>query len=177
MRKWHIAGLLLAALLAAIGGVVICAGGRKPYEGPAAVGMAAVQEKEDEMAVTEHVGLEEMLTRFAEVIYNYDTRERRFYEGAEPCMTGQGYQMLVPFSAGEEPEEKERPAAVISSLNDVSYYYNFTDDSNVQVMMEARFSLSRSGHGEILQYTKLSVKETEEGWKIDAYEPVATMER
>lgn len=179
MRKGHIIALLLIVLLAGAGIALLCAGvsGSKI---PVTAGTSEEPEakKEEELAGKEDISLEEMLTRFAEMVYTYDTRERQFYEGASAFMTENGYQMLVPFSAGEGAGEGEdRPSAVVSALNEVSCYYKLLDQGNIQVLMEAAFTLSRSGNGEILQYTKLKVKQTENGWKIDNYEPVDTIER
>lgn len=180
MKKWHIAAMILIALLAGLGIVLMFIGmngDAKP------VASEIIVEPDLEMAKREikeqeNQDLEEMLTAFAEVIYTYDTRERLFYEGAQSFMTEEGYQMLMPFSAGEEIDKEEPlPAAVISSLKEVSFYYRSSDKDNAQVMMEANFTLSRSGNGTILQYTKLSLKETENGWKIDGYETVDTIER
>lgn len=136
--------------------------------------------EEPDAAILEYAPPEEMLIRFAEVIYTYDTRERRFYEGAQPYMTEAGYQMLVPLSAGEEREdrgEEEVHPAVISNLNQVSFYYKDMSEGSKQALMEAAFSLSRSGNAEIIQYTKLFIIKMEDGWMIDNYEPVDTIER
>lgn len=177
MKKRYIAALM-AVVLFAVTGAVLMATSMGREAGPAAVGVSTEPEIGNPPAEKADMDLEDGLNRFAEVIYTYDTRERRFYEGARSYMTEQGFQMLVPFSAvEEEEEEEEHPAAVVSSLNDVSYYYRFLDENNVQVMMEADFTLSRSGNGKILQYTKLFLEKTGSGWKIDAYEPVDTIER
>lgn len=183
MKKWHIAAVILVVLFAAAGCVLTAVGIHGKTELAASVTAEPKQLETVEVdpgpVHTYYVPREEMLARFAEIIYTYDTRERLFYEGAQTYMTEAGYRMLVPFSAGEELEDKEenRPAAVISTLNEVSFYYKELEAGSAIVMMEAGFALARSGNGEILQYTKLSIKETKDGWKIDAYEPVDTIER
>ena len=177
MKKWYIAALMAMVLFAVTGAVLIATGMGREAE-PTAVGTGTEPEISNEPVGGDEGSLEDELNRFAEVIYTYDTRERRFYDGAQPYMTEQGFRMLVPFSAGEEAgEEGEHPVAVVSSLNDVTCYYRLLDENNVQVIMEADFTVSRSGNGKILQYTKLFLEKTENGWKIDAYEPVDTIEQ
>lgn len=179
MKIWHIVALLLIVVLAGVGIVLMSMGMRgeaEPVVSEMAVG-PDLDIKRGGSEEQENETLEEMLKAFAEVIYTYDTRERLFYEGAQSFMTDQGYQMLVPLSTGEKIQEEDRPAAVISSLRKVSFYYGLSDKSHMQVMMEADFSLSRSGNGKILQYTKLFLKETGTGWKIDGFETVDTIEQ
>ena len=120
---------------------------------------------------------EQFLQAFAEVLYSYDTRERRFYEGAEAFMTPQAYAELKPASAEELAESGEETPAVVSSLQEARCYYSYFSESEAEVIMESRFTLSRSGNGQILQYVKLGIEEQENGWKITGINVLDTLEQ
>lgn len=120
---------------------------------------------------------EQLLQAFAEVLYTYDTRERRFYEGAEAFMTSQAFSELKPASAGEITESGEEIPAVVSSLQEARCYYSFFSESEAEVIMESRFTLSRSGNGQILQYVKLGIEKQENGWKITGISVLDTLEQ
>lgn len=120
---------------------------------------------------------EQFLQAFAEVLYSYDTRERRFYEGAEAFMTPQAYAELKPASAGELTEGGEEVPAVVSSLQEARCYYSYISESEAEVIMESRFTLNRSGNGQILQYVKLGIEKQEDGWKITGINVLDTLEQ
>ncbi len=120
---------------------------------------------------------EQLLQAFAEVLYTYDTRERRFYEGAEAFMTSQAFAELKPASAGEMAESGEEIPAVVSSLQEARCYYSFFSESEAEVIMESRFTLSRSGNGQILQYVKLGIEKQENEWKITGISVLDTLEQ
>ncbi|MCH5249988.1 MAG: hypothetical protein J1E98_08645 [Lachnospiraceae bacterium] len=131
----------------------------------------APREQEDRQAP------EQFLHAFAEVLYSYDTRERRFYEGTEAFMTPQAYAELKPASAEELTESGEEIPAVVSSLQETRCYYSYLSESEAEVIMESRFTLSRSGNGQILQYVKLGIEEQENGWKITGINVLDTLEQ
>lgn len=137
-------------------------------------------EAEQEEAPLEQSGgqtPEQFLQSFAEVLYTYDTRERRFYEGAETFMTPQAYAELMPFSVGELTESGEKTPAVVSSLQEVKCYYSCFSESESEVIMESRFTLSGSGNGQILQYIKLNIEKQESEWKITGINVLDTLEQ
>ncbi len=118
---------------------------------------------------------EQFLQEFAEVLYTYDTRERRFYEGAEAFMTSQAFAELKPASAGEPVENGEKIPAVVSTLQEARCYYSYFSESEAEVIMESRFTLSRNG--QILQYVKLGIEKQENGWKITGISVLDTLEQ
>lgn len=120
---------------------------------------------------------ERFLKSFAEVLYTYDTRERRFYEGTEAFMTPQAYAELMPFSVGESTESGEQIPAVISSLQEVKCYYSCFSETGAEVIMESRFTLSGSGNGYILQYIKLNIEKQNNEWKITGINVLDTLEQ
>lgn len=120
---------------------------------------------------------EDLLQSFAEVLYTYDTRERRFYEGTERFMTSQAYEELKPFSAEEEEEDGENGPVVVSTLQEAKCYYCYFSESEAEVIMESRFTLNSSGNGYILQYIKLTVAKQDDEWKITGIEVLDTLER
>lgn len=120
---------------------------------------------------------EQFLQSFAEVLYTYDTRERRFYEGAEVFMTPQAYAELIPFTSGELAESGERPPAVVSSLQEAKCYYSCPFGTEAEVIMESRFTLSRSGNGQVMQYIRLCIEKQNDVWKITDIRVLDTLEQ
>lgn len=120
---------------------------------------------------------EQFLQEFAEVLYTYDTRERRFYEGAEAFMTSQAFAELKPASAGELAESGEEIPAMVSSLQEARCYFSYFSESEAEVIMESRFTLNRSGNGQILQYVKLGIEKQENEWKITGISVLDTLEQ
>ena len=120
---------------------------------------------------------EQFLQAFAEVLYTYDTRERRFYEGAEAFMTSQAYAELKPASAEELTESGGETPAVVSTLQETRCYYSCFSESEAEVIMESRFTLNESSNGQILQYVKLGIEKQENGWKITGISVLDTMEQ
>lgn len=120
---------------------------------------------------------EQFLQSFAEVLYTYDTRERRFYEGTEAFMTPQAYAELVPLSVGELTESGGNIPAVISSLQEVKCYYSCFSETGAEVIMESRFTLSGSGNGQILQYIRLNIEKQSSEWKITGINVLDTLEQ
>ena len=120
---------------------------------------------------------EQFLQSFAEVLYTYDTRERRFYEGTEAFMTPQAYAELVPFSVGESMESGEKIPAVISSLREAKCYYCCFSETEAEVIMESCFTLNGSGNGQIMQYIKLNIEKQSNEWKITGINVLDTLEQ
>lgn len=124
-----------------------------------------VDQDQESLIIWKEKELDEMLQAFAKVIYTYDTRERKFYEGAENYTTAQAYQRLLPFEE-EETEADMNTVAVLSALEESSCYYQLHSKTQADVIMESIFSLSASKNGNIVQYLKLSVERQEDQWKI-----------
>ncbi len=120
---------------------------------------------------------EQFLQSFAEVLYTYDTRERRFYEGTEAFMTPQAYAELAPLSAEDVTESGENIPAVISSLQEAKCYYSCFSETGAEVIMESCFTLSGSGNGHILQYIKLNIEKQNNEWKITGINVLDTLEQ
>lgn len=118
--------------------------------------------------------LSKLLLEFADTIYEYDTTERRYYEGAEAYMTNEAFRMLAP-EAGEESTVPEF-LKVHSKLLGMKCYYCYEDDTCAEVIMESRFTLSKGGNGSLTQYLKLSVQKQEDGWIITGCQTVDTLE-
>lgn len=167
---------VLVVALFLTGTYLLVTSGKGTEKEKALEGDAAGQEEEP----SEQAGVqskEQFLQSFAEVLYTYDTRERRFYEGAEAFMTSQAYAELMPFSVEEETESGETPPAVISSLQEAKCYYFCDSNTETEVIMESRFTLSRSGNGHILQYIKLSIENHENEWIITSISVLDTLEQ
>lgn len=120
---------------------------------------------------------EHFLQEFAQVLFTYDTRERRFFEGAEMFMTPQAFAQLKPASAEESLESGEAFPAVISTLQEAKCYYSYFSESEAEVIMESHFTLNRSGNGQILQYIRLGIERQASGWKITGINVLDTLEQ
>lgn len=120
---------------------------------------------------------EQFLQSFAEVLYTYDTRERRFYEGTEAFMTPKAYAEFAPFSDEDMAESGEKIPAVISSLQEAKCYYSCFSEAEAEVIMESCFTLSGSGNGKILQYIKLNIGKQDNEWIITGISVLDTLEQ
>lgn len=118
--------------------------------------------------------IEALLNGFATTIYQYDTRNRKFYEGADKFMTPAAYQKLVPFP--EEDNDSVTMPSIVSTLQQVQFYYRERDVKETEVLMEATFNLSKE-KGQIIQYVKLWVVRKGDEYRIDDYEVVDTLEQ
>ena len=137
----------------------------------------AAEQEEDPLEQASMQEPELFLQSFAEVLYTYDTRERRFYEGTEAFMTPQVYAELAPLSAEDETESGENIPAVISSLQEAKCYYSCFSETEAEVIMESCFTLSGSGNGQILQYIKLNIEKQDNEWIITGINVLDTLEQ
>lgn len=122
--------------------------------------------------------IETVLKGFADTIYVYDTRQRKYYEGAEKYMTQRGYEKFKPLDIErmEESSETPEPVPVISNLQDVNFYYKQANSQEVEVIMEADVLYSSTGKNSNRQYLKLQLKKSNDDWLISECEIVATMD-
>lgn len=118
--------------------------------------------------------LYEMLYAFAQVIYQYDTEERMFYEGAEEYMTQEAYQVLYPVV--EEKDDTLQRIRMQSTLIDVNVYTHYKEETDVDVIMESRFSISQGANGFLMQYLKLSLQKQDGRWIITECSVIDTIE-
>ena len=116
--------------------------------------------------------VEETVNAFVAVIYDYDTSERAFYEGAEDYMTEAAYEKLVPFQASEEPQE---PIHMVSILDEARHYYHNISDEQVEVLSEIWYRVSGSGEFRIRQILKLRLI-FDECWLIQECNILDTLE-
>lgn len=177
MRLWKIAGAVSGAVfLVAAAGLAVC------WAGSAEEGGRAI--RQDEGPVTAAGGkpppadiqeeLCERLGGFAEVLYEYDTSERMFYEGAELYMTDKAFQMLRPPDAAGRGEGQG--ARVQSSLISTDIYAYYDSEVNAEAIMESLFTLSKAANGSVTQYLKLSLEKAEGQWVITECYVIDTLE-
>ena len=177
MKLWKIAGAVSGAVfLAAAAGLVLCrteTAGREERAGRQEEAVA-VMEGGKPPPMDSQEELRERLGGFAEVLYQYDTDERKFYEGAEAYMTDKAFQMLrPPDAAGEEDGQAVR---IRSSLISTCIYACYGGEADAEVIMESRFTLSQAANGSVTQYLKLSLEKKEGQWVITQCHVIDTLE-
>lgn len=177
MRHWKIVAVVCFAVMAvAFGCLVLYPGGEQgedagpgvPTEdtaGPETVPEAGMQEQ-----------LSVWLEGFAGVIYEYDTRERKFYVGAQDYMTENAFRAFAPLE-GEGGDAGPEDVRVQSRLLETKQYCYFEDDSHAEVIMESRFTLSAGENGSLMQYLKLSVEKEGGAWLITDCHVIDTLEQ
>lgn len=177
MRHWKIVAVVCFAVMAvAFGCLVLYPGGEQgedagpgvPTEdtaGPETVPEAGMQEQ-----------LSAWLEGFAGVIYEYDTRERKFYVGAQDYMTENAFRAFAPLE-GEGGDAGPEDVRVQSRLLETKQYCYFEDDSHAEVIMESRFTLSAGENGSLMQYLKLSVEKEGGAWLITDCHVIDTLEQ
>lgn len=177
MRHWKIVAVVCFAVMAvAFGCLVLYPGGEQgedagpgvPTEdtaGPETVPEAGMQEQ-----------LSAWLEGFAGVIYEYDTRERKFYVGAQDYMTENAFRAFAPLE-GEGGDAGPEDVRVQSRLLETKQYCYFEDDSHAEVIMESRFTLSAGENGSLMQYLKLSVEKEGGAWLITDCHVINTLEQ
>ncbi len=118
--------------------------------------------------------LYERLHSFAQILYQYDTAERMFYEGAEEYMTQAAYRKFYPASA----QEKDAPGVVRirSTLIEANIYAFYGSGTEADVILESRFCLTQGANGSLIQYLKLSLEKQEGQWLITECSIVDTLE-
>lgn len=118
--------------------------------------------------------LYERMHSFAQILYQYDTAERKFYEGAEEYMTQAAYRAFCPGSAQEE----DAPGAVRvrSTLLEANIYAFYGSETEADVILESRFSLTQGTNGSLTQYLKLSLEKQDGQWLITECSIIDTLE-
>lgn len=122
---------------------------------------------EDEM-----LSVEETVNAFVAVIYDYDTSERAFYEGAEEYMTELAFRKLVPLQTEEESQE---PIHMISTLDETKHYYREITKEQIEVLSEIWYRVSGTGNFRIRQILKLRLT-LEDRWLIQECSVLDTLE-
>jgi|GEM_PF-4477175 len=117
--------------------------------------------------------LQDTIHAFAEVLYTYDTRERKFYEGADQYMTDIGYKSIVPLADGTEGETVVNMS---SKLDKIICYYRKGSTDNEEVLAEVWYSISGAGDYQIQQIIKINAI-YQENWKISQCTVLSTMEQ
>lgn len=177
MKLWKIAGAVSAAvLLVSAAGLAACrteSVDRENRTGEDKDSAEVVKGgKSPPVSIQEE--LYERLGGFAEILYQYDTNERKFYEGAEAYMTDEAFHLLLPLGAvGRNEGEGIR---VQSSLISTDIYAYYSSDASAEVIMESRFTLSRAANCTVTQYLELSVEKTDGQWMITECHVIDTLE-
>lgn len=110
--------------------------------------------------------IEETLDAFTNIIFNYDSREREYYEGTQPYMTQAGYQNFVPGDSGEEMSGADIRSTKLT-LNQAMYYYRFLNQTEVEVIIVADITSSITNQNKSIQYLSVSLlKQTDGTWLI-----------
>lgn len=115
---------------------------------------------------------EETIRAFTDLIYTYDTSERRFYEGTDAYMTESAYERMVPMQS-EEVAMGIR--SMSSELLDITTYYRIEDEKHLSVLAEVWYRLSSSGEFRCRQLIKLQLIKADK-WVINDYTVLDTME-
>ena len=102
--------------------------------------------------------------KFFSVIYEYDTSERMFYEGAEGYMTKEAYEQLVPMPSEEVMDDGF--FHMQSSLENYLIYKREISETEVGLVAEIHFSVSGSGFYTQRQIVKLCMQLEGKQWII-----------
>lgn len=158
--------IVVLALLSAVPGYLLISAVVEPE----------ADEEQDMVDTNDFVVLspEDTIRKFAEVIYTYDTRERPFYEGAEQYMTAEAYETLVPLQ--DPGESEEPPVQMTSKLENVSCYYNMSNNSPMEAIVDVEYTLSGMGDFRNHQLLKVVLVYTD-GWRISECTVMATIEQ
>lgn len=120
--------------------------------------------------------IDHVLDGFTNQIYNYDSQERRFYEGTEIYMTQQGYERFVPADGrdGTQVESEENVKSTRLFLNQIKYYYHFSSNSEVTVMVKADITSSFTNQSKTIQWLDITLIK-QDGWLISNCEVIDTL--
>lgn len=165
-------GIVIFLLLCA--GVIFFASGNKHQEKNSVT--EEKQKETSDMRLTDESKIEMVLNGFADTIFNYDTRERRYFEGADAYMTKNGYEKFKPLVIEEEGDQIPDPLPVISKLQSMKLYYSEISNNKVEVVMEADISFSAAESNSILEYLKFTVEKHNEEWLISDCNVFATIQ-
>ena len=175
MKYWkQICGISIAIIIVTMGSLLLVT--QKAYPEIDTVNGEKQEELEDtksyQVSMIEiQEELYDRLHSFAQVLYEYDTAERKFYEGAEEYMTPQAYGAIYPIGAQENDEQGA--IRVCSTLIDVKVYAFYTSVTQADVIMESRFSLTQTP---LTQYLRLRLERQEGEWLITECEIIGTLE-
>lgn len=123
-------------------------------------------------AKEEILTVEETVNAFVAIIYDYDTSERAFYEGAEEYMTESAYAKLIPMQENEEPIDALH---MISVLDEAKHYYREVAEEQVEVLSEVWYRVSGTGEYRIRQILKLKLV-LKEQWLVQECGVLDTLE-
>lgn len=127
------------------------------------------KEKEKEPAVESEITEEEMETpeevaeEFLTIIYEYDTAERMFFEGADKMMTKEAYEKLIPMPSEEIVEEYFH---MKSELDRFLLYKREMSANEMEILAEVYFSISGSGDYTQRQIVRLYMEFANKHWLI-----------
>lgn len=177
MRHWKIvAAVCLAVMAVAFGCLILYPGKEQEKEPGQEIQGTGMEILETALEAEMQEKLSERLTGFARNIYEYDTKERKFYVGAQDYMTESAFRAFAPLE-GEDRNAGPEEARVQSRLLETKGYYYFADDFHAEVVMESRFTLSAGENGSLTQYLKLSAEKEDGVWLITDCHVIDTMEQ
>lgn len=107
---------------------------------------------------------ETVASEFFSVIYEYDTSERMFYEGAEAYMTKEAYEQLLPMPSEENTDDVF--FHMQSSLKNFLIYKREINEKEVELVAEIYFCVSGSGEYTQRQIVKLCMELGNKQWVI-----------
>lgn len=117
--------------------------------------------------------LYERLYAFALILYQYDTAERRFYEGAEEYMTQAAYGKFCPLG---EQEDTQGAVRMRSTLVEANVYVFYESKTEADVILESRFFLTQGMDSMLTQYLKLTLEKRDGQWLITECTIIDTLE-
>lgn len=177
MRRWKIVVVVCFAVMALAFGCLLLYPEREQEKGEdAEITQTGMEASETVLEEERQEQLSEWLVGFAGIIYEYDTKERKFYVGAQDYMTKDAFSAFAPLD-GEGGDAGPEEVRVQSHLLETKNYYYFTNDSHAEVIMESRFTLSAGGNGSLTQYLKLSIEKENGAWLITDCHVIDTMEQ
>lgn len=179
MKYWkQICGISIVVMLVAVGSLFLVS--HRDSAGTDTEGESA---QEEELKITQSYQISlmdiqrelyERLYSFAQILYQYDTAERKFYEGAAEFMTQQAYGELYPASAPEE--DGQSAVRVRSTLLEANIYVFYESETEADVILESHFSLSQGTNGSLTQYLRLALERQEGKWLITECQIIDTLE-
>ena len=157
-KKWVILVIYLLLVIGVIVGLIMTLP-EKPKEVVIKGNTDEVIEIDSDIETPETVA-----GKFFSVIYEYDTSEKMFYEGAEVYMTKEAYEQLVPMPSEEVMDDGF--FHMQSSLENYLIYKREISETEVELVAEIYFSVSGSGDYTQRQIVKLCMQLEGKQWII-----------
>lgn len=162
-------GIAFIIYLIVVAVVLVCLVCTKPKE------TKETKQQETEIEVVQEGDEQELpdtiTEEFIKIIYEYDTSERKYFEGADEYMTTEAYEKFIPLPADEDVGEVY--FHMQSEIQSYQLYKRVISDEQVEFVAEIYFTVSGSGEYSQCHIVKLCL-ENDEGWLITSCDVLTT---